>query len=40
MIQHTRTYDTLIHKILLRLLGYSGSYIDRSVVGCKDKQLV
>ena len=40
MIQHTSTYETLIHKILLRLLGYSGSYIDRSVLGWKDKQLV
>jgi len=40
MIQYTNTYETLIHKILLRLLGYSGSYIDRSVIGCKDKQLV
>jgi hypothetical protein len=39
MIQHTSTYETLIHKILLRLLGYSGSYIDRSVFGWKDKQL-
>ena len=40
MIQHTSTYETLIHKIILRLLGYSGSYIDRSVLGWEDKQLV
>ena len=40
IIRYTDTYETLIHKILLRLLGYSGSYIDRSVIGWKDKQLV
>ena len=40
MIQHTDTYKTLIHKILLRLLGYSGSYIDRSVIDWREKQLV
>jgi len=39
IIQHTDTYTTLIHKILLRLLGYSESYIDRSVIGWKEKQL-
>jgi hypothetical protein len=39
-IQHTSTYETLIHKIMLRLLGYSGSYRDRSVLGWEDKQLV
>jgi hypothetical protein len=39
LIQHTDAYKTLIHKILLRLLEYSGSYIDRSVLGWKDKQL-
>ena len=39
MIQHTSTYETLIHKILPILLGYSGSYIDRSVLGWEDKQL-
>jgi len=40
IIRYTDTYETLIHKIILKLLGYSGSYIDRSVVGWKDKQLV
>ncbi|MCD6513295.1 MAG: hypothetical protein J7L07_00050 [Candidatus Odinarchaeota archaeon] len=40
LIQHSQTYETLIHKILLKVLGYSGSYVDRSTVGWKDKQLV
>ena len=31
-------YETIIHKILLRLLKYSGRYIDYSD-GCKDKPL-
>ena len=39
MIQHVNTFETLLHKVLLRLLGYSGTYIDRSVVGWNDKQL-
>jgi Zn-finger nucleic acid-binding protein len=40
LIQHTDAYKTLIHKILLRLLEYSGSYIDRSALGWEEKQLV
>jgi hypothetical protein len=39
-VDHKRTYETLVHKILLKVLGYSGSYIDRSTLGWKDKQLV
>jgi len=39
VIQHVRTFETLLHKILLRLLGYSGTFIDRSILGWKDKQL-
>lgn len=39
VIQHVRTFETLLHKILLKLLGYSGTFIDRSVIGWKDKQL-
>ncbi len=39
MIQHVNTFETLVHKVLLRLLGYSGTYIDRSVVGWNDKHL-
>lgn len=39
LIRHAQTYETLVHKILLKLLGYSGSYIDRSTVGWPDKKL-
>ena len=40
LIRQVQTYETLFHKIILKLLGYSGGYIDRSIVGWKDKQLV
>jgi len=39
VIQHVNTFETLLHKILLKLLGYSGTFIDRSVPGWNDKQL-
>jgi hypothetical protein len=39
MIQHVNTFETLLNKVLLRLLGYSGTYIDRSVAGWNDRQL-
>lgn len=39
MIQHVNTFETLLHKVLLKLLGYSGKYVDRSIVGWDDKQL-
>ena len=38
MIKYGFAYETIIHKILLRLLKYSGRYIDYSD-GCKDKPL-
>ncbi|MFZ7138356.1 MAG: hypothetical protein ACOWW1_08055 [archaeon] len=37
---HVNTYETLLNKVLLKLLGYSGSYIDRSVQGLTEKQLM
>ena len=40
VIQHVNTFETLLHKILLKLLGYSGTFIDRSITGWRDKQLV
>jgi hypothetical protein len=40
VIQHVRTLETLLNKILLKLLGYSGTFIDRSVIGWNDQQLV
>lgn len=39
VIQHVDTLETLLHKTLLKLLGYSGTFIDRSVPGWNDKQL-
>jgi len=39
VIQYVNTFETLLHKVLLKLLGYSGTYIDRSVLGWEDKQL-
>ena len=34
------TYETLLNKVLLKLLGYSGPYIDRSIPGLTEKQLI
>jgi len=39
VIQRVNTFETLLNKVLLKLLGYSGTFIDRSVVGWNDKQL-
>jgi len=39
VIQHVNTFETLLNRILLKLLGYSGTFIDRSAVGWNDKQL-
>lgn len=38
-IQRVNTFETLLHKVLLKLLGYSGTFIDRSAIGWNDKQL-
>jgi hypothetical protein len=38
MFQHGLVYRTILHKILLRLMGYSGRYIDYAD-DCKDKPL-
>jgi hypothetical protein len=35
----TRAFETLFHKTFLKLLGYSGTYIDRSDVSWLDKNL-
>jgi hypothetical protein len=37
--QQVDTFETLLHKTLLKLLGYSGTFVDRSVLGWNDKQL-
>jgi len=33
MVQLTRAFQTLFHRILLKILGFDGDYIDRSTVG-------
>ena len=39
MVQNTNAYETLLNKIILKLLGYSGDYINRSSIGWRDEQL-
>lgn len=37
--QYSFIYDTLLHKVMLRLLEYTGDYINRSIIGWKDEVL-
>jgi len=39
MVQNTNAYETLLNKIILKLLGYSGDYINRSSISWRDEQL-
>ena len=39
IVLYVNTYETLLNKVILKLLEYSGTYIDRSIIGWKDKQL-
>lgn len=39
VIQHVNTLQTLFNRVLLRLLEYKGTYIDRSSLGWPDKTL-
>jgi hypothetical protein len=32
VLQQVNTFETLLNKVLLKLLGYSGNYIDRSKI--------
>jgi len=36
---HVWTLETLLHKVILKLLSYSGLYIDRSSIGWKDHEI-
>jgi hypothetical protein len=38
-IRLARTYQTLVHRVLLRVLGYTGSYIDYGTLGFPEKAL-
>ena len=37
--QHVRTFELLFNRILLKLLDYSGTYIDYTAIGCPEVQL-
>lgn len=39
VLSYVNTYETLLNKVILKLLGYSGKYIDRSTAGWTDKKL-
>lgn len=39
VMNHVNTYETLLNKVILKLIGYSGNYIDRSSIGWKSEQL-
>lgn len=39
LAQHALTFETLFNKIFLKLLGYSGTFIDYSTIGCPETQL-
>jgi hypothetical protein len=36
---HAQTFEVLFNKIFLKVLGYSGSYIDYTAIGCPEVQL-
>lgn len=37
---HSMIFVTLLNKVILKLLGYSGDYIDRNIIGWNDKYLM
>ena len=39
MITMTEAYATLIHRALLKILDYEGSYIDRSSIGFPERKI-
>jgi hypothetical protein len=39
MIVTTESYSTLFHRLILKILGYSGNYIDRSSKGFPDRKI-
>jgi hypothetical protein len=36
---YTYAYQTLFHRVFLKLLGYEGNYVDRSVIGFPEKHI-
>ena len=39
VLQQVNTFETLLNKVILKLLGYSGDYIDRSKIPWENKVL-
>jgi len=39
LVSLTRAYETLLHRVLLKLLAYDGEYVDYSVVGWPQRAL-
>jgi hypothetical protein len=39
ILDHVNTYETLLNKVILKILVYSGTYIDRALLGWPDGQL-
>ncbi len=39
MFNHTQSYRTLFNRVLLKLLGYDGAYVDYSAKGWPEKSL-
>ena len=39
MIKCTRAYETLFHRVFLKILGYKGYYVDRSMIGYPEKHI-
>ncbi len=39
VLSHVNTYETLLNKVILKLLGYSGKYIDRSTTDWTENEL-
>ncbi|MDD4497058.1 MAG: hypothetical protein PHV51_02725 [Methanosarcinaceae archaeon] len=39
MIKSTYAYETLFHRVFLKVLGYEGNYVDRSTIGYPEKHI-
>ncbi|WP_242230400.1 HEPN domain-containing protein [Bacillus cereus group sp. BfR-BA-01491] len=39
LVKMTRIYQTFFHRVILKLLGYEGSYIDRGTVGFPERSI-
>jgi hypothetical protein len=39
MITCTRAYQTLFHRVFLKILRYEENYVDRSIIGFPEKHI-